>query len=44
MYALNQCAEGNILNLKNRYFQSQHWDNFDNGLIKGVLEYEKKHP
>jgi len=43
LYALNECAEGNILRLKIRCFQSEFYDNFDKGLLKGMYEFELKH-
>lgn len=42
IYALNECAEGNVSQLKFRFFQTDYYDNFDNGLLKGIYEFEKK--
>jgi len=42
IYALNECADGNVAQLKVRFFQTDYYDNFDNGLLKGIYEFEKK--
>lgn len=42
IYAINECADGNISQLKFRFYQTDYLDNFDNGIVKAVYEYEKK--
>lgn len=42
LYALNECAYGNIKELKLIYWQD-HNTSFDNGISKGVYEFERKH-
>lgn len=42
LYALNECACGNVKELKFRCWKN-HNNSFDNGIFKGVYEYEKKH-
>jgi hypothetical protein len=42
LYALNECAYGNIKELKLRCWQDYN-TSFDNGIFKGVYEFERKH-
>lgn len=42
LYALNECAYGNVKELKLRYYQNYN-SSFDNGIFKGVCEFEKRH-
>lgn len=42
IYALNECANGNAPKLKCRFFETDFYDNFDNGIVKALFEFEKK--
>jgi len=42
LYSLNECAKGNVVNLKMIKFGPNNNDNFNNGIFKGIFDNNKK--